>query len=442
MGKTKIIYSVLEESKRQANRVENEINGYISEIRSHISQKIINVPGDSSQYVSTATTLAQKKINSLSTLGNKYSSYRKTISTFIDDAKRIDSDVSKRIEEKANQYIGRRNFVQKIGDWVYETFCVDFGNSNEVLRDIKDVMVWTGTKAIDKLEKVHNYFKYGDGKYIWNIGKAIVGAGVAVAGAIAAIASIPVTGPIAIVVGCISAGAAIIGGAITIYNASAQVEGNAKALTLKKENPGAARYYGNISKKSDYWKKTDMGGKSSNDRYKVIGEVVDKTKVVADVTGAVAGVAQLGYVHDYRFKDNKVKGWSWSKENIKKNLLHDMGYKVSSKELDIKKAFNPFKNLFASSYDKNKFSINGELMISERLVKSFRGLKVTNNMVDLMENVDAINDYYKNDEAGFGDMWKTIGKTTDIFSNMKWYSPIDNVVDVIDKSMKVIGLEF
>jgi len=93
-------------------------------------------------------------------------------------------------------------------------------------------------------------------------------------------------------------------------------------------NPGAARYYGGVTKLSEHWAKRDKGDAKANAEYENKGNIIDTTKAVADVTFLVCSVASLGNVRDLRIKklgksninaryngDKWYKGYSFTPEN-------------------------------------------------------------------------------------------------------------------------------
>ena len=88
---------------------------------------------------------------------------------FVDHAKDADSKVSREIESLADVYIGKRTWYEKVGDWLYDTFCVDLANSNDAFRFFSDAVKWCTGQAGDWIESVRDYFKYGDGQYIYNM---------------------------------------------------------------------------------------------------------------------------------------------------------------------------------------------------------------------------------------------------------------------------------
>lgn len=452
MSEVYIHYSTLDDAINKSKKARSEISGYIEEIKKKITTPISNLNGaDSSGYASTASTLAWQKISNLTDKASRFVSFEDSVRNFSSFAKNKDKYVSGQIETVASMYVKERTWYQKAGDWLYNTFCVDIPNKFDWTRSFFDCAKRVFGDIGDALEKVHDWFKYGDGKYILNITLSVLGTVAAIGGAIAAICAIPFTGgaTIPIVIGCIGAAAASVGAVITTVNSVTSITQNAKALSLSGDvfdandgNPGAARYYGNTSKLSDYWKKNDMGDEATNKGFEKAGKIIDTTKTVADVTSFVCSIASLGNVHDYRIKngnadiniryngDKWYKGYSFTYDNIKRNIMHDMGFKISSGKLDGGKAFGQGKSIFAKTYTVDKkFTLRwdgGSWSVNEKLVKLFRGAKVTKNVIDIKDNLQTVNDVLSNTTPSLSDIGDLTEAVVGLGSNSKIFKIFDD----------------
>lgn len=482
MSEIYIHYGNLNDSVKKSQKVRGEISGYVEEIKKRITTPISGLTGsDSSGYTSTASSLAWEKISSLNNKANRFSAYEGTVTTLISTAKSKDNYVSSQIETISGMYVEKRKWYQKAGDWIYNTFCVDLANKWNWTRDFSDAAKWVGNKIGNAFEPIVDWFKYGDGKYVWNIVSAVVGTVVAIGGAIAAICAIPFSAgaTIPIVIGCIGAAAASVGAIITTVNSVTSVVQNSKAISksgnLFDENdgdPSAARHYGSQTKLSTYIEKTDMGDKTANENWETAGKTVDTVKVAADVTSFVCNIANLGVVHDYRIKNGSDintrinhgkwnEGYDFSYKNIKKNIMHDMGYKVSSGKLDTEKAFGINKSIFANGYDTDKFTLNwkawdfklgkktifsidkGTWSLNENAVKFFRGAKVFKNVTDIGENTVTLHDYftYRDTAPSMESAADAVEATTDLLGHMKFYSPFGDYGTDTGKTLSnIIGL--
>ncbi len=468
MSEIYIHYGNLEDSIKKSQKVRGEISGYVEEIKKRITTPISRLSGsDSAGYTSTASNLAWEKITSLNNKANRFSSYEGTVTNLISTAKSKDNYVSSQIETIAGMYVEKRKWYQKAGDWIYNTFCVDLANKWNWTRDFSDAAKWVGNKIENAFEPIADWFKYGDGKYVWNIVSSVVGTIVAIGGAIAAICAIPFSAgaTIPIVIGCIGAAAASVGAVITTVNSVTSVVQNSKAISksgnLFDENdgdPSAARHYGSQTKLSTYIEKTDMGDKNANENWETVGKTVDTVKVVADVTSFVCSIANLGVVHDYRIKNGSDintrvnhgkwnEGYDFSYKNIKKNIMHDMGYKTSSGKLDKKDAFlKADESIFAKKYNKDKFTLKwndwdfklgkktifsvdkGTWSLGEKTIKLFKGAKVFKNVTDINESVGTLNDYftYRDTAPTMSDAAEATEAATGLLGNMDFFAPFDD----------------
>ena len=136
----------------------------------------------------------------------------------------------------------------------------------------------------------------------------------------------------------------------------------------------------------------------------MIGEVIDTTKQVADITSTVVGIAQLGNVYDYRYtnKDAHIKGYDLSMENIRKNFNYKAGYRyktVDGKQvyqLDPSEGFNFKKNFF----------------------KDGKELK---NIITTTEAVDQLVGYFHNSDPDWNDAQEAIESVIDLASFSDFY---------------------
>ena len=358
MSEIYIHYGNLEDSVDKSKKVREQISDYVEEIKKRITTPISNLTGsDSSGYASTASSLAWQKITSLNTKASRFSAYETSVTNLISEARSKDNHVSSRMETIAGMYIEERTWYQKAGDWIYNTFCVDRANKWEWTRDFADAAKWVQDKVGNGIEKIEDWFKYGDGKYVLNIISAVGATIAAIVATVAAIVAIPFTGgaTLPIVIGCVGALATAVGAIITIVNSDAKIEANRKALSLSGDlfddtdgDPGAARYYGNISKISEAWDKVDMGDAETNAAYEKKGKAIDTAKVVADSVAFVCNIANsAGAVRDYRFKnpDAHIKGYDFSMKNIKHNLRGEFGFYLTKPGLQLKNTSKTVKTI-------------------------------------------------------------------------------------------------
>lgn len=248
--------------------------------------------------------------------------------------------------------LNRQSKWQAFCQWAYGTFCVDMLNWNPVTRfignGIKKGLDWVqekGTKIVD-------WFKHGEGKYYLGIALdalAVVGA---IAGTVVAIALAVATGGAAAPL-VVAAVASTIGTVMTMVDSGFSIYNKVKALKVEKEtgDPGRARYYGNISGVSDTIDKTDMGGKTANDVWGVVGTGYDVIHVAADITAVVSGTIGAAGLSGQAVK-NPVTGkfelkTTYDPSKIKSNLKGTFLEKIGFRNKGGKWTFN-IKNLFST----------------------------------------------------------------------------------------------
>lgn len=482
MGTVTINYGDLEDSISRAKRVQNGIDDYISEINKKIVFKNDDLSGnDSYGYVSTATNLAKQKITSLNAVSKKFETFRSGLETFINETKEIDGNVAKKINKIADANIAKRTWYQKAGDWIYNTFCVDIPNSNDILRNLCDIAKDVSNDISDWKNSIYEYFKYGDGKYILNIATSVLGTVVAVGGAIAAVCAIPFTGgaTIPVVIGTVGAAAALISAGLTTFNSLAISISNVNALS-KHDNPGVARYYGSTSTVNELISKYDFGNATINNALGGLGNVLDTTKTIADTVSLVCSIASLGNIKNASItktgKSNinysqaamkryntKFEGYSFTPKNIMKNLRNEMGLTTSKGANSIFKKTTVTKggqkivknksfmtNIFAKNYTTEKMftfrqydkeiheTVRVIFSVPEKVVKVFRAAKVTKNITDNVNYVSNINDYLSTNEHNEEDNFDLFTSLTGLGSNTPFFKPLDSYVTKTGKSLNNI----
>lgn len=444
MGTVYINYENLEDSIKRADKARNEISDYIDEIKRRITTPISNLNGsDSNGYASSAASLAQQKISKLNSISGKFVDYKSRVSNFISTAKTKDTHVSDKIDTIADLYIEERTWYEKIGDFLYETFCVDWANDTALGRLLMDSAKWVSDKAGNLLEDARDRFKYGAGKYVLNIIGAALGAIVAVAGVVVAIITFPATGTIGMVLlattGVI---AGIVSAIATVHNAGAEIVSNGKAFGLALDGDiGAARYYGNVDSVSEYWNRRDMGDAKTNADYADTGKKIDTAKNVADTVKLVTDVVSLGIVKDYsktaRFQNTEK--WDFSKSNLKNNLLHEMGFytnKINEKnvkfvdKIDMDEVVDLEK--WFGGYSTSDFSRNGKLLIPEKLYKFFNGASIVDKTNGTLEAIVEIDGGLRGDKTTAVDWLKNI---SDVFSGFR---PIGAISDIIGDGAGIV----
>lgn len=403
MSTIKVNYKALSDAADNSRSVKKTMKAYSSEIESKITNKFSNLSGSDAQgYISAASKAATNKMNELNEKAAKAEAFGTAIDTFVTNAQNADKNVATKINQTGTSYVGKRNTFQKIGDWFYNTFCVDFANSNSITKLIANCFKWGADKVSALVENVKDWFKYKGGKYIWNIVKTtalvIAGIGAAVVAVITAGTALAI---VAAVAACIVAVIGIVNGAISIYQ-------NIKALKMQGEGKlGQARYHGSISGFSDAVDKYDMGDEATNKRWKAGATTVDTVQTVCEVVVAINGVTNLAGVKDPH--TGKVTSYKFSKKNIVKNIKESLGIKKKRMSVDpetnklvkyngeksgykykeIRKPFKSWKSIFGlgatddAFYSRaNGFSPNSKLTNAQKFNKLTTGQKVMKTVFD------------------------------------------------------------
>lgn len=456
MAEIYIRYSELENAITHSVKARKAMDDYAQQIRGVITVPAGRLQGsDDNGYVQSTIQLAGEKMNQLIEKKQYFFNFENTAQRLLDTAKDVDAAVSDRISSIAESYIEDRKWYEKAGDWIYNTFCVDMANHFSLIRDFVDCVKWFGDKAENIIERIHNWFKYGDGQYIWKIAKSIVAIGAAVVGVIGAIITIPFSGGLSIpfVIGFIGAIATTVGAIITTGNSISNIYTSGKALSLSGDpfddndgNPGAARYYGSSDKMSDAFNKFDYGDAETNAIYRDAGKGIDTTKVIADGTSFVCSIASLGYVKDYRITtkndninfrynaDEWYKGYSFSWDNIKRNLMHDMGYKITSGTL--KEGSMKIKLIDKGTVFKNSS------LFGEKTVNLFRSIRTADNIVSFAENLDGLYDFATKSDKKLSDTVTAMTKLTGALKESDFWGQADKYITkgykTVDSIMELI----
>lgn len=353
-----IKYGDLEEASSYSKKLSQNLSGYADELSRKITSPINSLPGnDKRGYASGAAYSASRKISELRDKSNRFNSFSQKVDCFASNAQKADSTVASSIKRAASSYVGERSWWQGACDAIWNFLFVDIANSTDIGRTISDCVKSGWSYVTQTAEKVRDWFKHGDGKYIWNIVSGITAGVLAVVGAITAVAAAIAGGPIiAVIIAIFAAAAAILGGVITIANSSVKIYNNAKALMS--DDPGVSRYLGNIEGISDAVDKYDMGDAEDNAKWETGADVVDKTKLVCDTIGIIKGVTDLGAVKSDI--TGRITGYKFNKNNIMTNIRKSMGFDFDKNKFTMKGMFGVgAENSVTSSWYANKNGYGG-----------------------------------------------------------------------------------
>ena len=496
MSATVAIYlKNLSYSLNSASSADGKLEDYSDDIQNKVFNKLSNLPGSDPQgYIAGAITSSSSKIGELTGYRTRITELKTKVDTLITDAKAADDKVAKNVKTTASKYVGKRTWYEKVGDWLYNTFCVDFMNSNPVTKFIGDVASWVGSRMSGVCADVYNWFKYKDGKYVWNLIKTGVGVVAAAIGAVAAVAAVSFATPIVAIVTIAAAAAAVVLLGIAMFNSFYSVKENASALDYYKDGEiGRARYHGNVNSFSEYNKKTDRGGEETNNKWKKAGDIVDGVETAAEVVSIVTGVISLGAhksavdgkVDRYSFKDfkhNVKESFGFSREryildeNGKKTFWSDMkgsdgkalpksqkpksGYKVGYKH-SFSKMFNGTSKYFGGGktdiiFFGTKPSKASHAYKMAKLTKGQRVLKrsletinIANKTMDRVEKVDKLLNVRKTgiDKNNAWSLFKAGSSTFDFIKPIGDFKtlvekPVDQIFDIFGTDPVAVAAGF
>lgn len=477
MSDIHIKYGDLTRAIGQSKKMRESIDTYIESINSYINNPAGSLPGsDDEGNMSTATTLAKDKIVDLTTTKIRLVNFETDIQNVIDVAKEVDNKVSTQISNLAEKALENQNWLQKAGNALYNFFCVDIPNAIPAIRTIVD-----GFKAVidwisDGIDIIHDWFKYGDGKYIWNIAKAVIGVVVAIVGVVVAVCAIPFTGGASLAtipfwIGAIGAAATAFGAIITTIDAFYAVKSNGKALSLSGNifnaddaDPGAARFYGDTSKKSEYINKHDVGTAEENSQAQKDADDMDLWHRRADRVAFICNILSLGNAKETVDGVTSCTGkWSF-KENAWTNLKREFGFTSIEKSEGggVKFDLKAFKFNLTSSDTLEKTYMNkgtvGEKILSlytkgetngskvetlKNIVTINNNVKTTNNVIKFLGNADGIRDYgrIESGSISFSDNIDLVKDAAGVGKNVKITSGIDKYGVKGITHMKEFGID-
>ena len=298
-------------------------------------------------YLQSAQQKITEKKNDLETKKGQWITLSNNLGNFLQYIKDKDQEAASVFLNLSNSYVdysGVGGFFRGIGDWAYNTLAVDFANCNGFTRGIAD---WSKQRLDDfsvLKQDLADWFKHGQGRYVLNIVGSLALTTAAIAGTVIAVIGIPFTGgsSAVIAVGCIGAIASGVAAACSAYNTFYTVKENSEALRID-DDPGMARFHGDVAKYSDYVTKTDFGSKKANERADAWAKTVDTTQTVAEVISCGCSLATTFGTKSVELIDDagnitKYTQFDFSPSNIKTNVLKTFGFKVENKTMTVDKA--------------------------------------------------------------------------------------------------------
>jgi len=487
MSTLAINYYNIEASIKNARKTASSLDRYAQDMNS-IASNCYSVTGtDTNGYISTAANLAKRKASEAIQEKSSLERLASQLSSFETFAKEKDSSVERTIDVTVSNYVGRRTFFQAIGDWIYSVYTgfLDHLTTVPIVgKYLSQAIRKIGNWISDTNRTAYNYFKYGDGKYIWNTVKTVTAVFVALAGfitaCIAAVAAAPALAVIAIV-GAVAAGIYLL---CKFGDMMASADSNIKAYKLARDyhekNDGsstwwesennessltAARYYGNIKGIKDLIGKTDFGGEQANNRWKIAGNTYSFIENASAIVSAVCQVTvALGnaqylkdangnwirnvsgevrkkngsFIENVRITYSEKVGYTFEKTPIRQNYARKGG-EVIYKNHDFSKAFK-FK--FFEGYTSKFQKANLELPAFDMAI--INGSKLFKNIDGVISNIETLHEWdhaesFDIEQSGeafssFIDLSKNVEFADTYFGDIK--KTIDNIGKILDDIRK------
>lgn len=445
MGVVKIDYSKLEDAARDAKTLSEYYDNCSVDLTNKVSNKLnINSGNDAKGYIGSAQSAVSKQIK---ILNGKYSKLSKDIYSTQSSIQNHEINAKKNVTKIATDKLGLndRKWYQVAGDWIYGTVCVDLVNMNPLTRGIGNLVKRGRSYLRNKFDKVVDWFKHGNGKYILNIATSVLGDAIAIIGTYSAIVlaagATVASGGVALPL-LIAAIASGVGTAMTIGDSFFTMYNNAKALN-NSTDPGRARYYGNIDGFSSAVKKYDLGDKSQNDIWNNVATGYDTTHTIADITSFVAGgIGKAGLTESEGVRT------IYDKTKVKDNLSNTFKEKIGfRKQRGTGKYKWDFKNLISTKDPTRTSALGKQNLMEDRTIRQYLGNKNTHKrqvyekiqksskylskpikIKGVIDNVDNLRNSDSNAYSKAKSTTKIISNISDV-SGKKWriVSPIKDV---------------
>ena len=349
-----IRYDGLSDSIKRADSTARSLGNLRSDLQD-ISSRIGSLSGsDSAGYANTAANLVRRKMQSAKSEQERWQKLSRELKSLKQKAEETDRKVANDIRYSGSTVIGNRTLFQIAGDAIFGAY-VSVVSKLSRLKGVGDLIssfakrLRIGWERVsNRLTEVKNYFKYGDGKYLWNIAKTVLAVVGAIAGLVTAAAGVLAASPVLVAIGFLGLVCSVVVTVTKLVDSQYSIDSNTKAYGLatqyrsefnKRDNwweagegaekgergsLTAARYYGEIEGYKDYVEKTDYGGIAENDAAMVRATVFNVTQKVAEIGATVCtlivAVGNAQYVKDA--DGNWFKGENG--KTISKNQLREL----------------------------------------------------------------------------------------------------------------------
>lgn len=294
-----IDYDSLAKVASNASNLAKRAETYANDLTNKVLNKFSGISGGSTTNTSDAKYYVKAKITALRSKQSSYSGLSTQITTFIENAKRVDQEVEKMIANNQEKFLSKNEHL-RIDDWKASilNWLVDLKNSCPLFEVIGNALRDIGSAMSDMFANIKYWYKCEGGKEIIGFVLAIGGAIVAV---LLFIASFPASGFFAI--------CAMIGAAITAVNAIWNVVTSYSAMTSARNgDPAWAKIYSKRDKLTDSIRAHNFGNGTLNRLSYGVATFIDFGELFCDIVNIIHAVGQikskLSFIQNYFDKNN------------------------------------------------------------------------------------------------------------------------------------------
>lgn len=269
-----IDYDALANISGYASNLAKKADEYSENLRRRVQRKFDALTGGGTNHTASAKYYVNAKINQLNAKKNSYSRLSSKITTFINNAKRIDQQVASAISRNQEKFLSKNEHL-RIEGWKADilNWLVDLKNSCPLFDMIGNAIREIGDSISGLLDNIKYWYKCEGGKEILAFVAAIGGVVIAVA---LFVASFPISGFVA--------ACAMIGAAIGVLNALTNLATSFQAMAAaKNDDPAWAKIYGEQDTFSDWLRQTDFKNPYLNRLSYGLATVVDGVQLFCDV---------------------------------------------------------------------------------------------------------------------------------------------------------------
>lgn len=279
-------YKTMDNTCKHLETAAGKMEGYASKLQAKVINAIGNLPGrDHESHAYNALNSASWHKNGVDSASIAARKLRSNIIDLKEYAKDSEKRVVQGFKIVIREYKKGQGFLRQFADFwigVWDRF----SQNNAITRFLNNAFKVIGVKLSEYKNIVLDYFKYGKGKYIFNIVKDIALVAITIGAFIVAIASIPASGgltlPIVIAgIGVIAKGTKVM---TAVVDLPYSLEANIKAYQYHDTDRGAASYLSKIDGVSEYVRRTDMGSAERNEQLEKAAKAVDVVDFAADIT--------------------------------------------------------------------------------------------------------------------------------------------------------------